>query len=683
MNTLIYRLKTVSFVLIVFAALYPYNPVWHDTVNASSVPSLPQIELNQTANIKVVFLGVPSGYIDESEFMSSVSKGVNQFAYPNTMTWNFNVSIFFHEFPGTVMETLSDDAYHFEGVTYYNITLLDVLLSQFEGLTIPERGYLITFMCVPDNAINHSWFYVQERPDLFLGRIDYFNGIPFKYWAFPPSFGGIRRALYFDISDVIEKTPVKAIVTDTAIRLFNNGLVDMFINLLGATDSRMIAADTQKYENYEVRILWLNGTSEQLYPERIKEAFEDLMPWTNWSITVQTRPMEAELNDLIESRTVELSKPLKYSFILANGSRFSIEANRNVIWEVWRDSGEYDPISRYLFEHVKDYFNLTDLEDKSIIPVVFLQLRNDTAIGGVAGIGPGVSWFPYNIIIMGYQGGTVTAMEESGPILLTHKLRHEVGHWVSLSHHSVHFELGYPKVICSMRSITNQFCAFCKDARARMSFISYYQETLELLSDNQAKIELLRKELEDALQLFYDWEYVKALEAIISIHHKSKAPLLSVEIIANPNTLQSGETSNMRVHVTDGASPVPNATITLSSDEGGTFSESIGKTDSNGVFSFIFTAPSVINQTICTITAKASKAEYLGGQGQTQVTVNPLTRGFDLSLASFIVVMVVIIVSLALILRKRIFKLLRACSGEPMAEGIMKYHHIKRFKTEQ
>ena len=630
---------------------------------ASSTPKLSEINLNQTANMKVVFLGVSSEYIDESEFVSSFSKSVSQFAYPNTMTWNLNVSVVFHEFPETVIESLRDNAYYFEGVTYYNITLLDVLLSQFEGLIIPKRGYVFVFMWIPDDAVNHSWFYVQERSDLFLGRTDYFNGKPFRYWAFPPHFGGLRRVLYFDLTDVIEKMPMEAVVTDTTMRLFNNGLVDMFVNSLGATDSRMIVADTQKYENYNVRILWLNGTGGQLYSERIEEAFEDLMPWTNWSITVQTRPMEAELNDLIESRTVELSMSLNYSFILANGSRFSIEANRNVIWEVWKDSGEYDPISRYLFEHVKDYFNLTDLEDKSIIPVVLLQLRNDTAISGAAGIGPGVSWFPYNIIIMGYQGGTVTAMGESGPISLTHQLRHEVGHWVSLSHHSARFELGYPKIICSMRSVTNQFCAFCKDARARMSFISYYQTISELLSNNQAKIELLRKELEDALQLFYDWEYVKALEAIISVYHKVEAPLLLVEIIANPDTIQSGEASNMKVHVTDGANPVPNATITLSSDKGGTFSKHIGKTDSNGVFSFIFTAPSVINQTVCTITANTTKVGYLDGQAQTQISVTPLTGRFDLRWILLAIVTIISALSLTFLSRKRLSKLFKTRFG--------------------
>lgn len=401
------------------------------------------------------------------------------------------------------------------------------MLSQLEYLAIPKRGYLVVFIWMPGNALNHSWFYVQERPDLFLGRTDYFNGESFRSWAFPSYFGGMRRIVYFDLSDVIEKTPTKTVITNTAIRLFDNSLIDVFANLLGATDSQMIAADVQKYENYKVRILWLNGTDEQLHPERIEEAFEDLMPWTNWTVKLVTKPMDAELNNLLQNRTANLSEPLTYSFLLANGSRCVIKAWRNVVWELQTEnhSGENDPINRYLFEHVKDYFNLTDLEDKSIISVIILQLRNDTAIGGFAGIGPGVSWFSYNVVIIGYQGGAITTMGESGAIMITHLVRHEIGHWVSLSHHSARFELGYPKIICPMRSITNQFCAFCKDARARMSFISYYNASIKLLSNNQAKTEVLRDDLEGALQLFYGWEYPKAVDAIISVYHKAESPL--------------------------------------------------------------------------------------------------------------------------------------------------------------
>lgn len=527
MNVPLRQLSATFLWLIVFVAVTPNGAPWCAKVTASMSSDVPQIEMTQSANIRILFLGVPSEYIDESSFLSRIAQNVSQFAYPNNITWNLNVSIVSYDFPVDVMSSLIDNAYHLEGITYYNVTLLDDLLSKLEYSTVPERGYLIVFMWIPDGGVSHSWFYVQERPDLFLGRTDFFDGNPSRYWRFPPYFGGMRRALYFDLSDVIERTPTKTM--DTAIRLFNNGLVDMFVNLLGSSDSRMIAADMQKYENYVVKILWLNGTGDQLPLEQIEKAFKDLMPWTEWNITVQTSSIDVDLNALIENRTVELSKPLNYSFLLANGSEFSILASRNVIWDVWKDSGEYDPISQYLFERVKDYFNLTSLEDKSIIPVIILQLRNDRAIGGVAGIGPSISWFPHNIIILGCQGGTVTAMGESGPILLTHQLRHEIGHWVSLSHHSARFELGYPKVICSMRAITDRFCAFCKDARARMSFISYYQAITELFSnssnlltkmEDQESLKLIKSRLNNSLQLFYNWAYVESIEDVIQAYHQ-------------------------------------------------------------------------------------------------------------------------------------------------------------------
>ncbi len=120
-------------------------------------------------------------------------------------------------------------------------------------------------------------------------------------------------------------------------------------------------------------------------------------------------------------------------------------------------------------------------------------------------------------------------MGESGPILLTHQLRHEIGHWVSLLHHSARFELGYPKVLCSMRSVTNQFCAFCKNARARMSFISFYQAIAELFSDssdvlnrygNQESLNSIISKLNKSLQLFYDWDYVESVRTVIQVYRQ-------------------------------------------------------------------------------------------------------------------------------------------------------------------
>lgn len=125
MNTPICHSKAVTLVLILFVAFYPYNTFWHATLTNSSIPDFPQIYLNQTANMKVVFLGVPPEYIDESRFMAGVVQSVSQFAYPNTMTWNLNVSTEFHDFPENVKKPLIDNACHLEDTTYYNITLLD------------------------------------------------------------------------------------------------------------------------------------------------------------------------------------------------------------------------------------------------------------------------------------------------------------------------------------------------------------------------------------------------------------------------------------------------------------------------------------------------------------------------------------------------------------------------------
>jgi len=373
----------------------------------------------------------------------------------------------------------------------------------------------LVFMWVPDGQTAHSWFFVEEKPDLFLGRVDYFDGAPFRYWEFPKNFGGRRRAVYFDVTDLMEGAPTQAIVTDMASSLFKKATADIFVNLLGTTDSRMILADNQKYENYEVRILWLNSTDEEFDTKRIKESFEDLMPWTNWTATVEARTMDTTLTSLIAGQTEELSKSLAYSFLLSNGRRFALEASRNVKCDFYADSGEHDPLIGYFFEHVGDYFNLTDLGDRSVIPVVFLQFANDTAFGRAPQAG--VSWFLHNVVIVGFQGSLMTKVGENGQLLLMQTLRHEIGHWLSLSHHSFDFASGYPKIICSMRSMTSRFCTFCKDARARMSFISYYNATISLLSQSGANPDALQDDLERALQLFYDWKYTEAIDAIMSV----------------------------------------------------------------------------------------------------------------------------------------------------------------------
>ena len=102
----------------------------------------------------------------------------------------------------------------------------------------------------------------------------------------------------------------------------------------------------------------------------------------------------------------------------------------------------------------------------------------------------------------------------------------------------------------------------------------------------------------------------------------SELPPLTVEVSADPTTVYSGGTSTITVLVTSEDTPVLGATVTLSSDEGGNFSSMTDQ--GNGYYTATFTAPTVSTSTTVTITAEASKSGYTSGQGQTQVTVQPL-----------------------------------------------------------
>jgi parallel beta-helix repeat protein len=98
---------------------------------------------------------------------------------------------------------------------------------------------------------------------------------------------------------------------------------------------------------------------------------------------------------------------------------------------------------------------------------------------------------------------------------------------------------------------------------------------------------------------------------------------LTAQITPSGDLVKSEDTLNMTVYVTEDASPIAGANITMSSDQGGTFLVTSGSTDSNGSTTFTFTAPQVTTQTNLTITATATKSGYLQTQNQTRITVNP------------------------------------------------------------
>lgn len=103
---------------------------------------------------------------------------------------------------------------------------------------------------------------------------------------------------------------------------------------------------------------------------------------------------------------------------------------------------------------------------------------------------------------------------------------------------------------------------------------------------------------------------------------------LKVSATANPDPVNSGEQTTIRIYVTyDSFSPAPGATIKLASDKGGNFSSVTD--ERNGYYMCVFTAPTVTKQTNCTISINASKTGYTTGNGSLQVTITPMIRTGD------------------------------------------------------
>jgi hypothetical protein len=96
---------------------------------------------------------------------------------------------------------------------------------------------------------------------------------------------------------------------------------------------------------------------------------------------------------------------------------------------------------------------------------------------------------------------------------------------------------------------------------------------------------------------------------------------LQITLAANPTSVNNGYNSAITAYVTANSAPVTGATITLSSNNGGTFSSTTDQ--GNGYYNASFTAPSFSISTTCTITATGVKTGYLNAQGTTQVTVTP------------------------------------------------------------
>ena len=137
--------------------------------------------------------------------------------------------------------------------------------------------------------------------------------------------------------------------------------------------------------------------------------------------------------------------------------------------------------------------------------------------------------------------------------------------------------------------------------------------------------------------------------------------ILTVDVIANPTTVDSEDSASITVHVASDGAAVANATVTVSSDVTGQFSNATGLTDANGEFTMIFTAPQTAELVGITISASANKDGYVNGQNQTSLTVNPAPAqgigtlfGLSLTTLLLIIIPVIVVVVVVILIKKKV-----------------------------
>lgn len=99
-------------------------------------------------------------------------------------------------------------------------------------------------------------------------------------------------------------------------------------------------------------------------------------------------------------------------------------------------------------------------------------------------------------------------------------------------------------------------------------------------------------------------------------------PSLSVEVLVDPKTIESEETTQVTIYVKSNEQSVAGAMVSVSSD-GGNLSTTIGITDSGGTVLLAFTAPQTTDFLNINVTATAMKTGYMTGAGETVITVEP------------------------------------------------------------
>jgi len=134
--------------------------------------------------------------------------------------------------------------------------------------------------------------------------------------------------------------------------------------------------------------------------------------------------------------------------------------------------------------------------------------------------------------------------------------------------------------------------------------------------------------------------------------------VLSVEVSTNPSAVMSKESALVTVHVTCNASPVANASITISSTNGN-LSQATGVTDSNGHCTFIFNAPKTTQEIpSVVITVNAAKNGYISAGNETTITVTPEAGGgWPLTTILLVLIPILVVVIVVVLIKLKIIVL--------------------------
>ena len=100
-------------------------------------------------------------------------------------------------------------------------------------------------------------------------------------------------------------------------------------------------------------------------------------------------------------------------------------------------------------------------------------------------------------------------------------------------------------------------------------------------------------------------------------------PQLDTALTAASETLESGQDTQVTIHVSSNGNPVTGANVDLTVTEG-SLNPVTGTTNTNGDFTVTYTAPQVTSQTTMALTATTSNTGYNNGSGSITITINPV-----------------------------------------------------------